>query len=222
MGMRHIAGCNMIAQIKITEPDLSFHELQAVEYFWNNVFVSMLPSNIIIQQMEALDRVGSCSVHQASFTVIHVCLLCALRTKTSLLSQKFAFNCATSTLQCATCSRKATPIHMLGRVLRVKTNSYYLCTACLKPALWEAKAIAESDLRECEDFQNIFMFWDEPIVLPATNRFRCDFEHFREFSRRVMQLLSTYFPDEFPVSHHSLVLNQRFTEKVKRTTKCLQ
>ena len=137
MGMRHVAGCNMIAQIKITEPTMSFHELQAVEYFWNNVFVTVLPANIIMQQMDALDRMGACSVHQASFTVLHVCLLCALRTKTSLLAQKFAFNCATSTLQCATCSRKATPIHMLGRVLRVKTNSYYMCTACLKPALWE-------------------------------------------------------------------------------------
>ena len=137
MGMRHVAGCNMIAQIKITEPDLSFHELQAVEYFWNSVFVCMLPSNIIMQQMDALDRMGSCSVHQASFTVLHVCLLCALRTKTSLISQKFAFNCANSTLQCATCSRQATPVNMLGRVLRVKSSSYYLCTQCLKPTLWE-------------------------------------------------------------------------------------
>ena len=138
MGMRHVAGCNMIAQIKIINPDLSFDELQAVEYFWNNVFTSVLPGNIIMQQMEALDRVGSCSVHQASFMRIHVCLLCALKTKTSILSQKFAFNCTSSTLQCATCSRVATPVHMLGRVLRVKSHSYYLCTSCLKPALWEA------------------------------------------------------------------------------------
>ena len=138
MGMRHVTGCNVIAQIKITKPDLSFQELQAVEYFWSSVFLTMLPGNIIMAQMEALDRIGSCSVYQTSFTMLHVCLLCALRTKTSLITQKFAFNCTTSTLQCATCSRKATPINMLGRVLRVKSNSYYLCTTCLKPTLWEA------------------------------------------------------------------------------------
>ena len=139
MAMQHvpITGCNTIAQVKITNPTMTFHELQAVEYFWNNVFVCSLPKNIVMQQMTALDQLGSCSVHQKSFTVIHVCLLCNLRTKTSMLSQKFAYNCSSGMLQCATCSRKATPVSLLGRVLRVKSCSYYLCTKCLRPVLWD-------------------------------------------------------------------------------------
>ena len=139
MGLHHVpvSGCNMIAQIKITRPDLTFAELQAVEYFWNSVFMCSLPSNIVMNQMEVLDQLGSCSVHQRSFTQLHVCLPCALRTKTSMLAQKFAYNCTTGMLQCATCSRKVTPINMLGRILRVKSNSYYLCTKCLHPVMWD-------------------------------------------------------------------------------------
>jgi len=139
LAMRHVpvTGCNMIAQVKITQPGLSFLELQAAEYFWNNVFVCSLPSNIAMGQMDALDAMGSCTVHQTSFTVMNVCLLCALRTKTSLLTQKFAYNCTTSMLQCSSCSRKATPVSMLGRVLRVKSSSYFLCTRCMKPTLWD-------------------------------------------------------------------------------------
>jgi len=139
MALRYIpvTQCNMIAQIKLTQPDLNFAELQAVEYFWNNIFVCALPNNIVMQQMQALNRLGSCSIHQHSFTRLHVCLLCALRSKTPMLAQKFAYNCTTSMLQCAACSRKATPINLLGRLLRIKNNSFYLCTKCLHPVLWD-------------------------------------------------------------------------------------
>jgi hypothetical protein len=147
MSLRHIpvTGCNMIAQIQITRPDMAFADLQAVEYFWNNVFICPLPANIVMKQMQVLDSLGSCAVHQRSFTLLHVCLICALRTKTSMLLQKFAYNCTTSMLQCAACSRKATQINMLGRLLRVKSNSYYLCTRCLRPALWDGT----NDFNQC-------------------------------------------------------------------------
>jgi len=139
-----VTGSNMIAQIKLLFPDFDFAKLQAVEFLWSNVALSLLPQQTVDAQRKALRSHGSCQIYQRSLTTLHACLPCALRSKNSLLTQKFAYNCASDTLQCATCSRHTTPVHMLGRVLAVRDVSYYLCAGCLKPTVWKG------DVSKCQ------------------------------------------------------------------------
>ena len=129
------------AQIKIVRPDLSFNELRVVEYVWGSLNVHMLPAHVLEAQMELLKKLGSCQMYQRSFTIIRACIKCALRTKTSLLAQTFAYNCRTRTLHCASCSKEAIRINLLGRVLRVKGVSYYLCPQCLAPVTWNGSTL---------------------------------------------------------------------------------
>lgn len=132
-----VTGSNMIAQIKLLFPDFTFAQLQTVEFLWSNVMLSVLPRQTADQQRETLAAHGSCEIYQRSLTSIQACLPCALKSKNSLLTQKFAYNCAENSLQCATCSRTATKVNMLGRVLTVRDVSYYLCAGCLQPTPWK-------------------------------------------------------------------------------------
>ena len=139
-----VTSLNMISQIKLLCPDLSFRQLQAIEYFWEIVMISMLPSNVISMQRALLEERGSCELLQKSMQCIYVCLPCALRTKGSVLNQKFAFDCIQQKMHCAACSRMVAPIQLMGRVLSVKNVSYYLCCGCLRPTVWQG------DLTVCD------------------------------------------------------------------------
>jgi hypothetical protein len=137
-----VAPCNMIAQINLLRPDLSFAEMQAVECFWNNVLIYPLPNLLREMQQERLAANGSCRRLQDAFTHLHVCLPCALATKTSILQQKFAFHCfskevdASRRVLCSSCSKPATKISLLGRLLRIRDTSYLLCPHCLRVTVW--------------------------------------------------------------------------------------
>lgn len=134
---------NMIAQIKLLCPDLTFQQLQAVEYFWESVFFSLLPANVVAMQRARLDEQGSCELHQRAVQCVYVCLPCAMRSKGSVLGQKFAYDCIERRLHCAACSRAVVPIQLLGRVMTIRDVGYYLCTGCLRPTVWQG------DLARC-------------------------------------------------------------------------
>jgi hypothetical protein len=148
MPVMSVSGTNVIAQIKVLCPDMAFQELQSVEFVWSNVQISNLPAYSRDMQMDALAKHGSCQMYQHALSNIHACIPCALKSKTSVLGQKFAYNCASNTLQCATCSRQASSIHMLGRVLRVRDVNYSLCLHCLKPCVWGQPC-------QCRDLQPV-------------------------------------------------------------------
>lgn len=132
-----VTSLNMIAQIKLLCPELNFQQLQAVEYFWDSVFLALLPSNVVNMQRALLHGRGSCELYQRAAQSLYVCLPCALRTKGSILGQKFAYDCIHDKMHCAACSRTVQPIQLLGRVLSIRDVSYYLCCGCLRPTLWQ-------------------------------------------------------------------------------------
>jgi hypothetical protein len=147
------AGSNMIAQIKILTPDLSFTELQTIEFFWSNVLLSNLPKNSYSRQLQQLEKYSSCQIYQKALSYLNVCFPCALKSKTTLLTQKFAYNCAQNILQCATCSKKISSVNMLGRILKVRNINYCLCQTCLKPTIWTGsekcqQCMQQSDLTD--------------------------------------------------------------------------
>jgi len=131
-----VTSTNMIAQIKLMCPDMEFLELQTVEYFWENVFMSNLPRQMVEVHRDLLAMHGACETYQRAVQLMHVCLPCALKSKASVLKQKFAYNCNERHVQCATCSKVVVPIHMLGRALTIRDSTYYLCGGCLQPTLW--------------------------------------------------------------------------------------
>ena len=147
-----LSGANNIAQIKILCPGFSFEELQAVEFFWSNVFLSNLPAHSYQSQVKVLAKHGSCQTYQRALSHIHVCFVCALKTKSPILGQKFAYNCTQRIMQCASCSRVASTVNMMGRILRVRDTSYHLCQWCLRPTsgglLQRCKHCAEAPERQ--------------------------------------------------------------------------
>jgi len=131
-----ITSPNMIAQIKLLCPDMDFLQLQAVEAFWESVFFSVLPVQVVEMQRAILAKHGACSLYQHAAQRLHVCLPCAFRSKGNILAQMFAYNCVEDKVQCAACSRVVIPVNLLGRTLTVRETSYYLCCGCLRPAVW--------------------------------------------------------------------------------------
>lgn len=150
MSYMPVTSPNMINQIKLLCPDLSFRQLQAVEYFWEIVMVSNLPKNVLEMQLDVLQKFGSCELLQRSMQSIYVCLPCALKTKGSVLNQKFAFDCIHGRMHCSACSKVVCPINLLGRVLFVKNVSYYLCCGCMQPVIWQGDLTACAACRKHE------------------------------------------------------------------------
>ena len=139
MPLMPVTSCNMIAQIRLVRPELTFAELQAVECFWNNIVIYPLPVLMLDMQQTLLAAKGSCARTQQAFIHVHICLPCALSTKNSALTQKFAFNSiypGPKSILCSQCSRPATRINLFGRLLRVRDTSYHLCPYCLRSAVW--------------------------------------------------------------------------------------
>lgn len=132
-----MTGTNMIAQIKLLCPDFDFLQLQTLEYFWSNIMLCVLPRQTAEKQQKTLSKYGSCQTYQDALTHVAACLPCALKSRSGLLTQEFAYNCIDDILQCATCSRTVHKINMLGRVLTIRDVSYYLCSGCLRPTVWK-------------------------------------------------------------------------------------
>ena len=140
MPLMPVTSYNMIAQIRLVNPSLSFVELQTVECFWNNIAIYPMPNVILDMQKALLFTKGSCSHTQDAFVHVYICLPCALGTKNSALTQKFAFHCLlkpnAKNILCSQCSRPATRINLFGRLLRIRDTSYHLCHYCLRSTVW--------------------------------------------------------------------------------------
>ena len=146
-----ITSSNMISQIKLLCPDMDFVQLQSVEAFWESVFFALLPDQVVALQQELLNSHGACSLYQQESQRFYACLPCAFRSKSSVLSQEFAYNCMEDTLQCATCSRVVIPINLLGRTLTIRETSYYLCCGCLRPTIWAGNMLECNACRKQAD-----------------------------------------------------------------------
>lgn len=134
---------NLVAQIQLLRPDLTFPQIQVVEFVWANLGIHALPDNLFRLQSEALERFGSCENLQSSLVTLHVCVLCAMAHKTCVLQHKCSYNCATRTFHCTGCGSLMQPVRMLGRVLRVRQACYTLCLTCLRPTRWDKVPMPE-------------------------------------------------------------------------------
>jgi hypothetical protein len=136
---------NLIGHAKLIFTDWNFDTLQAVEYLWKNVNVHKLPESVTRLQCQNIEKFRSRHSLHSAIQIINVCLLCALKSKHTVFQQKFAFNCLTGKLHCASCSKEASKINLLGRVLIIKNVSYLLCCKCLQVHIWNSQ-----DYMECE------------------------------------------------------------------------
>lgn len=127
---------NLITQIRVLAPGLSFQHMQAVEHAWATIAIHPLPLSILEAQQERLRAMGSCSLLAKASSSIHICLMCALQRRACVLTHACSLNCRTSGLQCKDCARPMQCIGMVGRVLRVQGSSYFLCPKCLAPTRW--------------------------------------------------------------------------------------
>lgn len=132
---------NSASQIKLLCPELSFAEIQLVEFMWSNLSVRPLPASLYRLQCEALERRGSCELVQGALTSIHVCIPCALGHKGCVLQHKCSYRCDRRALHCKSCGGAMQRIRLLGRVLRVRQTNYCLCPTCLRPMRWDSTPI---------------------------------------------------------------------------------
>lgn len=126
-----------MAQLSLLYSYMSFEELQSIESIMGCINISMLPKDVVEKHTKLLENTGGCSIYQKSKSHLHVCFPCAMRYKSKLDAQKFAYNCKSEMVQCSTCSAESICVNMIGRVLTVKGVSYYLCTGCLKLCTWK-------------------------------------------------------------------------------------
>jgi hypothetical protein len=132
---------NSVSQIKLLRPELTFAEIQLVEFVWASLSLRPLPASLYRLQREALDRRGSCELVQGALTSIHLCITCALGHKGCILQHECSYRCDTKALHCKSCSGRMQPIRLIGRVLRVRQTNYCLCPTCLRPTRWESTPI---------------------------------------------------------------------------------
>jgi hypothetical protein len=127
---------NLVAQIQLLRPDLNFQEIQAIEFLWSNITLHSLPRTLCVDQLDRLERFGSCSRLKQAIQTIRICIPCALGKKACILQHRCSLHCPTSKLLCTSCSHGMQEIHMIGRVLTVRQTSYFLCPKCLRPTPW--------------------------------------------------------------------------------------
>lgn len=141
---------NLIGHAKFIFPAWHFDTLQAVEYLWKNVNIYRLPDSITKLQCQNIEKFRSRHSLHSAIQIINVCILCALKSKHTVFQQKFAFNCSSGKLHCASCSKEAIKINILGRVLIIKNVSYLLCCKCLQVHIWNSR-----DCMECESCKTV-------------------------------------------------------------------
>lgn len=134
---RIILSSSPMAQLSLLFSYMSFEELQSIESIIGCINISMLPKDVVDKHLKLLEETSACTIYQKSKSHLHVCFPCAMRYKSKLDAQKFAYNCKSDKVQCSTCSAESICVNMIGRVLTVKNVSYYLCTGCLKLCVWK-------------------------------------------------------------------------------------
>ena len=143
---------NIVAQIQLVRPDLGFEQIQALEHIWSNVSVRLLPRNVYVMQLSALQMRGSCAQLQSALCAVHICMTCAMGGKPSIFQHRCAWDCASRQLVCIYCPHKPVMhrVHMLGRSLRIRGASFFLCPRCLHPTQWHAGTIPLQGCSACQ------------------------------------------------------------------------
>lgn len=130
---------NVISQIKILCPNFSFEDLQCVESFWINVRLFKAPQLLFIEQQKILKKYDTCNMFQRAISSFFMCFQCALKQNACIFQQKFAYNCLEDRMICACCSKEAIQINMIGKILCIAENNYFMCNKCLKVIKWDGK-----------------------------------------------------------------------------------
>lgn len=125
----------MISQIKILCPDESFLCLQAIEFLWNTIKISSLPAQSKQKQLKILNSMNNCNLYMSITSKLFVCFYCCLKNPL-ILNQKIAYNCIDESLICTCCGNHVTSIEMIGKFFTLYNLTYYLCTSCLKPTIY--------------------------------------------------------------------------------------
>lgn len=128
---------NVVSQIKILCPDFCFDDLQSVEAFWTNVRVFPASQILFEQQQKILANYNHCDIFKKSLSSFHVCFQCALKPNSCAFQQKFAYNCIENKLLCTACSKEAIQVNLVGKILCIAENSFFLCNSCLEVTKWD-------------------------------------------------------------------------------------
>ena len=117
-------------------PDLNSAELKQVCFLHNNFYFTRLPSVILrLQSKAVLDALMYDSNMYEKCMLLHVCFRCLLQ------ERQISVNMRVNELGdvfCNTCHQKdhVFSVNILGSILRVFKQLYYLCPICLKVHLW--------------------------------------------------------------------------------------
>ena len=136
---------NLITQIKILDPTMSFIDMQAVEHVWHSVKIFPLPPTFGNLQMEKIKNLGSCRLLAEASQLIYLCIMCALKRRVCVLKHCCSYNCQEKTLECKECRGPMQKINLIGRILQVQKKTYFLCPSCLAPTRWTGAGL----LQEC-------------------------------------------------------------------------
>ncbi len=131
-----LGSVNMVAQIQILRPDVSFSQIQIMEHVWNSISVHPLPRSMLKVQLDVIESRGACQRLQKALKFVHICMRCAMGSKSTLSQHRCSFDCISGELKCTFCGGGMQSICLLGRVLRIRDTNYILCPSCLSPTAW--------------------------------------------------------------------------------------
>lgn len=132
----HLPRFQHMLYCKMLYPELSTTELKQVCFLHNNFYFTRLPSVILrLQSKAVLNALMYDSNMYKECMILHVCFRCLLQEKQ--ISVNMRVN-ELGDVFCSTCQQQDNVfrVNILGSILRVFKNLYYLCPVCLKVHLW--------------------------------------------------------------------------------------
>jgi hypothetical protein len=148
--------------------------VQNTEIMHGLVHVRELPTNFAVKQTQVLLKRFE-SNNQLVYSVCNktVCLYCVTMVKQNVVSNTLINNTRmcmeTSTIICNKCteSKFLVNVNLLGKLLIVERNSFYICPYCIEVHVWSSTG---SEIMQCQHGNNIVPVHKKQVVSVGSKR----------------------------------------------------
>ena len=138
-----IKDCNQLSLIHLVHPT-SLENMMVIEGIWKNVQLNPLPLKMYEDQLLMFEKMVISEKWRTRLKTLPICMHCTIGQKKSILTQRSCYDAVNKRLHCLRCKRALLEVNLLGRILTVKSTSYYLCCRCLKPKEWSQPCPCET------------------------------------------------------------------------------
>lgn len=120
-------------------PELGVEDFNCIEHLHSRCRAYTLPMNLVAQQCRSLlERYSGDYAQFHNVMQAHLCLRCCNKGNGDWIQSKLRLCMNTKQLICTNCNMSTTivPVNMLGKILCIQHQAYYLCPICCKIRRW--------------------------------------------------------------------------------------